>query len=716
MRASIPLSRELVLVGGGHTHALVLRKWGMSPLAGARVTLINPGPTAPYTGMLPGFVAGHYTREELDIDLVRLARFAGARLILGKASGIDPEAREVTVEGRVIPFDVLSVDIGITSAMPDLPGFAEHGIPAKPLGRFASAWERFRRGAGRADIAVVGGGVAGVELAMAMHHALDEAGREVQITIIDAARALSGTGANARGKLLSQLTSRGIALIEQTAIERITETSVHLADGQQIPSTFTTGAAGARPYDWLAGTGLDLTDGYLTVDRHLETAVEGFFAVGDCAHLSHAPRPKAGVFAVREAPILYENLAARLSGGTLKPYRPQSDYLKLISLGERSALAERSGLAPSGKLLWRLKDKIDRDFMAKFIDLEPMRVDPPKRAATDAVEEAPLCGGCGAKVGQGALTSALADTPKTDRSDVTRLPGDDAALLTMGWTRQVITTDHLRAVTEDPHLMARIAAVHALGDIWAMGAAPQAALATLILPRLTDRLQRAWLAEIMEAATDVFTAAGAEIVGGHTTLGSEMTLGFTITGLLDGPPITLAGAKPGDLLLLTQPIGSGVLLAAEMQLAAKGADIAALHDAMVQPQGEAAALLGKAHAMTDVTGFGLAGHCLNICEASGLAAEIDLSAIPLYSGALALSEQGLQSVLAPTNRADTAARMKLPDDPRTALLFDPQTAGGLLASCPEKTAPTILSRLRTAGFDAAIIGQLAEGTPHVTAR
>src|SRR6056297_3082474 len=94
--SSLPLTRDLVLIGGGHTHALVLRKWGMAPLPGARLTLINPGPTAPYSGMLPGHIAGHYTREELDIDLVRLARFAGARLVLARATDIDPQAQVVT--------------------------------------------------------------------------------------------------------------------------------------------------------------------------------------------------------------------------------------------------------------------------------------------------------------------------------------------------------------------------------------------------------------------------------------------------------------------------------------------------------------------------------------------------------------------------------------------------------------------------------------------
>ena len=177
MHPTLPLTRELVLIGGGHAHALVLRMWGMKPLPGVRVTLINPAPTAPYTGMLPGHVAGHYDRDALDIDLVRLARFAGGRLILDRAVGLDPAARTVTLAGgRVLPFHAASVDIGITSDLPGLPGFADHAIAAKPLDRFADAWARFRAevadGSVSPELAVIGGGVGGVELAMAMHHAL----------------------------------------------------------------------------------------------------------------------------------------------------------------------------------------------------------------------------------------------------------------------------------------------------------------------------------------------------------------------------------------------------------------------------------------------------------------------------------------------------------------------------------------------------------------
>lgn len=242
----LPLSRDLVLVGGGHTHALVLRRWGMDPLAGVRLTLINPGPTAPYSGMLPGHVAGHYSRSDLDIDLVRLARFAGARLVLGAADGIDPERREVLVPGRpAIGFDVLSIDIGITSAMPALPGFAEHGVPAKPLGPFAARWRGYLTGSGPARVAVIGGGVAGAELAMAMAHALRSNGRTAEVHLIDSSRALSAIGPRARQRILDAMQGLGINLIEQARVERVVADHLVLGDGRLIPADFVTGAAGA---------------------------------------------------------------------------------------------------------------------------------------------------------------------------------------------------------------------------------------------------------------------------------------------------------------------------------------------------------------------------------------------------------------------------------------------------------------------------------------
>ncbi len=723
MQSPLPLTRDLVLIGGGHTHALVLREWGMAPLPGARLTLINPGPTAPYTGMLPGFVAGHYTQDELSIDLVRLARFAGARLILGAVEAIERDARRIHVAGRPpVAYDLASINVGITSDLPALPGFAAHGVAAKPLGPYAAAWERFRAGVAAGDhapeIAVLGAGVGGVELSLAMAHALRRAGQAPRVTVIERDRALPGLGARARAALLRSMDRLGVALIEGTAPRAIGTAAVDLADGRRVAARFTVGTAGARAHGWLGETGLATENGFLCVDDRLRTSDPAIYAAGDCARLPD-PRPKAGVFAVRQAPVLCHNLRADLGGRSRRRFRPQHDYLKLVSLGARSALADKWGLGVEGRWLWRWKDRIDRRFMAKFSNLPRMAPPalPREHAAglAEALGPRPLCGGCGAKVGGGTLGRALARLPGTGRADILSRPGDDAAVLRIGGATQVVTTDHLRAFTEDPWLQAKIAAVHAMGDIWAMGAAPQAALATVILPRMRPAMQDAWLEEIMAAAAEAFGDAGAVIAGGHTTLGAELTVGFTVTGLVRDRPIRISGARPGDALILTKPIGTGTILAAEMEAEARGDWVAAAHAAMAAPQGAAAACLAGAHAMTDVTGFGLAGHLMAICDASGVAAELALGGVPLLDGAEALAARGIRSTLYPENR-EIAARMTLPDGPRADLLFDPQTAGGLLAAVDGGDADRVLADLRAAGCAAARIGVLVAGAPFVDVR
>jgi selenide, water dikinase len=729
MQMPLPLTRDLVLIGGGHSHALVARMWGMKPLAGTRLTLINPAPTAPYSGMLPGHIAGHYSREALDIDLVKLARFAGARLVLGAATAIDPVAKTVTVTGHgEIGYDVASINVGIHTEMPAIPGFAEHALGAKPLDTYTGRWRDFLAAAkaGRVapEVAVIGAGVAGVELALASAYALRGAvGAAARVAIIEAGSEIAGKNPETTRRLRAAMAAHGVAIHTNAEVVRIREDGVELADGELVRARFTVGTAGAFAHGWLSHSPLPLTEaGFVRVDSHLR--VEGhwdLFAAGDCAHLSHAPRPKAGVYAVREAPILLHNLAAVLTGtGRTRPYHPQKDYLKLVSLGEKSALAEKWGRTISGPLLWRWKNRIDTKFMAMFHALPQMAPAPLPRDLTEGVqaelagEHKPLCAGCGSKVGPGTLGAALAALPATGRADVLTGPGDDAAVLAIGGAKQVITTDHLRAFTDDPYLLARITAVHALGDIWAMGAEPQAALASVILPRMAQPLQARSLAEVMRAAQEVFSAAGAEIVGGHSTMGAEMTLGFTITGLVAGAAITNAGAKPGDVAIVTRPIGTGTLLAAEMQGKADGRQVAAMLAAMARPQGEAASILAPhAHAMTDVTGFGLAGHMLAICKASGVAGEVDLEAVPLYDGALALAEAGHRSSIWEANRA--AAPVDGAEGPRGALLHDPQTAGGLLAAVAQDKAEVLLDALRKAGHPAAIIGRFVEGEAHMRA-
>ena len=717
-----PAVKDLVFVGGGHAHALVLRAFAMAPLPGVRLTVINPGPAAPYTGMLPGLIAGHYRRDEIMIDLLRLARQSGARAILDRATGIDRDRRLVHLADRPpIAYDLLSLDVGIASDLPDIAGYSDHAVSAKPLGRYAEAWEAFvTRALPAPRLTIIGGGVAGMELALASHHRLAGLGRRPTITVIErSAAVLPNIGRGARDSLLAHATRAGIRLITGAEVAEIAAQSVRLTTGEVLASDFTLSVAGTRPQSWLADTGLALSQGFVTVGTTLQSSDPLIFAAGDCAYLSHAPRPKAGVFAVREAPILHHNLRAALTGAAMKPYHPQRDYLKLVSTGGRGAVADKFGLRFGGAWLWRIKDRIDRNFMAMFTEgaamAQPLPPTPRVEGLMEAMGPKPLCGGCGAKLGVAGLASALATLPAPTRPDVLSGRGDDAAILRAATGVQVITTDHLRALTDDPRLMARIAANHALGDIFAMGAKPQAALAQVILPRLSETLGARTLAEIMDEAAKVFAQAGADIVGGHSSAGAELTIGFTVTGLADRP-ITKAGAQPGDVLILTKALGSGTIMAAEMALARLpgvilGEAVATCLATMSESLAPAASALAPiAHAMTDVTGFGLAGHLLEICEASNTGATLRLADLPLLPAAEALAEAGEASSLAPQNRAACLGRITGDQtSARAALMFDPQTCGGLLAAVPASAAPALLARLPTA----RIIGTVTEGPPRL---
>ncbi len=713
-----PAVKDMVFVGGGHTHALVLLAWAMKPLAGVRLTLINPGPAAPYTGMLPGLIAGHYARDEIMIDLVRLARHAGARLILDRAVGLDRARREVHLAGRPpLAYDLLSLDVGIGSDLPEVSGAIAYSVAAKPLGRYAEAWEGFlARNLTAPHLVIIGGGVGGVELALASAHRLRGMGAKPQITVVErSAAVLPHIGRAARASLLRHAVGAGVRFVTDATAAEFAQGSVCLTTGEVLPADFALTVAGTRAQDWLASTGLDLHQGFVTVGPSLQTSDPLIFAAGDCAHMAYAPRPKAGVFAVRQAPNLHHNLRAALTGGAMKAYQPQRDYLKLVSTGGKGAVADKFGLRSGGGWLWALKDRIDRKFIAMFENTKPMRQSLPPgphvQGLIEALGEKPLCGGCGAKLGAEGLSAALAALPAPRRADVLSGRGDDAAILTAGQGVQVITTDHLRSFTHDPRLMARIAANHALGDIFAMGASPQAALAQVILPRLSETLAARTLAEIMDEASAVFRAVGADVVGGHSSIGAELTIGFTVTGLAERA-ITKGRAQPGDLVILTKALGSGTIMAAEMAMTRLpglilGESVAAALAAMGAGLGPAAEVLAPvATAMTDVTGFGLAGHLLEICTASGVGAELNLQSLPLLPGAEALAAAGVASSLAPANRAACLGRVTgALTSPRASLIFDPQTCGGLLACVPANTAPAILAALP----NAVVIGKINAG-------
>ncbi len=769
---STPIFKDLVLAGGGHSHVIVLKRFGMKPMPGVRITLICRDVETPYSGMLPGHVAGHYTHDEIHIDLGPLTRFAGARFYHDEVVGLDPVERKVICRNRPpVPYDVLSIDIGSAPLSREVPGADGAVVPVKPIGNFVARWnalvDRVRATEGPIRVGVVGSGAGGVEMVLAMQHGLGarlrEAGGDPDRLRFDlfasGAEVLPRNPPGVRAAFARVLAERGVRVHLDAWVARVTPGALHAAGltggveavagagagagaayGNGYPCVLHTAdgamhefdevlwatAAGAQP--WLAASGLDTDeDGFVAVHPTLEsTSHSGVFATGDCAAVLEHPREKAGVFAVRQGPALEANLRRALRSLALRPFRPQRRYLSLISTGDRRAVATRGGtLVLEGEWVWRWKDRVDRRFMRKFSELPDMAGDvkldvPGGLAGDDAIRElsaiAMRCGGCGAKVGATVLARVMNDLEPAPRDDV--LIGladpDDAAVVETPRGKVVVhTVDSFRAMIDDPYLFGRIAANHSLGDIFAMGGEPQTALAIATLPYGIESQVEDTLRQMMTGATEVLGEAGAALVGGHTSEGAELALGFAVSGLIDRDKILRKGGMcSGDRLIVTKPLGTGTLFAADMRHKARGEWVAAALDAMQQSNHAGARCLHRfgASACTDVTGFGLLGHLVEMIRASGVDAELDLGTIPFLPGALATAAAGITSSLQPQNlrlRRAVRNRDAAANDPRWPLLFDPQTAGGLLASVPRDRAEACVEELRALGYShAALIGRI----------
>jgi selenide,water dikinase len=718
MQQHVAIAQDLVLVGGGHAHVHVLKSFGMRPMPGVRVTLVTRDVETPYSGMLPGYVAGHYTFEECHIDLGRLARFAGARLIRDEATGLDTTERSLLCrEHPPIRYDILSIDIGSAPRSHDVPGAAEHAIAVKPIDHFATRWEAMlvrARDMPGLRLAVVGGGAGGIELALSAQHRLVQLrGGTVEVTVVTRETMLPSHNSRVRRLFERILVERGIAVLTGNEVVRVEPHLLICADGKRVAfdEALWVTEAGAAP--WLSETGLPLTQGgFIAIDETLRSAGDHrIFAAGDVATMIAHPREKAGVFAVRQGPPLAANLRRALAGKRPRRAVPQRRGLALIGTGDAHAVASRGPFAAYGTFWWRLKDRIDRRWMRRYRELPEMLPDPG--------EDPMRCGGCAAKVPAAVLGRVMERLqPATSAAVMIGLDSpDDAALISFPGAPPLLqTVDFFRAMVDDPYLFGRIAATHALGDIYAMGGTPESALAIATLPPARPPIVEHDLFHMLRGGLDVLEAAGAVLVGGHSAEGAELALGFAVTGRpLPGKLLRKRGLRHGDRLILTKPLGTGVILAAGARGLVSSRIVEDAIATMVQSAAAAASCLlaHRATACTDVTGFGLLGHLLEMLRASDMDAVLDPETIPAIDGALLLLGRGITSSLHADNIASLTALG--PDEmieanPIAALLIDPQTAGGLLAGVPADRATACVAQLHRLDYRAAEIGRVEQAT------
>jgi selenide,water dikinase len=375
--------KSLVLIGGGHAQVYALDSFIKRPIEGVELTLIARDVLTPYSGMLPGFIAGHYTVAQCHIDLAPLAALAGARLVHDEAAGLDRTARTVlTRNGPPIAYDLVSIDIGSTPNLKPVPGADRFATPVKPVSTLRARWaellKRVEREQKPLRFVTVGGGAAGVEVTLAMRHRLRTLavahGRDpdaYSFTVITKGELLQDHNASVRRRFRRILKERAVAFFEHDGVGGVEQGCVVTESGRRLDYdelVWVTEAGGAP---WLAETGLELDRaGFIVVDATLRSVTDPrIFAAGDVASNRDYPRPKAGVFAVRQGPPLAENLHRALEGEEPLPFTPQREFLSLISTGNKYAVASRGRWAAEGRLVWWLKDQIDRRWMRQWQEL-----------------------------------------------------------------------------------------------------------------------------------------------------------------------------------------------------------------------------------------------------------------------------------------------------------------------------------------------------------
>jgi selenide,water dikinase len=685
----------LLLAGGGHTHALVLLHWLMrGDRPPGAITLVNRVSTALYSGMLPGLVAGVYQREACSIDLRRLCSAVDVTLVIAEITGLDLENQRLLLADRpALSWDWLSLDLGSTTRH-----LGSCAIGVKPLELFLT-WLDKRQPSGQ-PLRIRGGGAAAVELALALRGR----GQAVELLLRGDALHLQPTGALPLGERL--LHQAGVAIRRRVADDHPAELA----------------CTGSRAPAWLAEAGLPC-DGDGRVRTLASLQVEGqprVFAVGDCGVLSAAPRPPSGVWAVRAAPTLAANLAHCLATGEpharLAAWRPQRRALQVLADLSRSgtpraiALWGPLALGPS-RLLWSWKQRIDRQFMARFQQAGAM-------AAGDGMagSTAMACRGCAAKLAPATLAAGLSQAglagPAEDAAVVGQL--QDGALLLQ-------SVDGFPALVDDPWLNARLTTLHACSDLWASGARVHSAQAVVTLPETAPAIQQQTLVHTLAGIRSVLDPQGAALVGGHTLEardGAGLALSLTVNGTVEPAALWPKGPlRAGQALILTRPLGTGVLFAAAMAGAARAAWIDAALEQMQQSQAALVPLLQQldCSACTDITGFGLLGHLGEMLAAgpADLTVRLNSSAVAALPGALDLLERGYASSLAPAN-SQALALLDGPvalSEPCTAaqlgLLIDPQTCGPLLAAVPATVAEDCLEQMARHGFgQASVLGRV----------
>ena len=696
----IPITNDLVLIGGGHSHLSVLMKLSKRPINGNRITLITNEIDTPYSGMIPGYIEGIYSWRDSHIDLYRLCLKLNVRFIHAEVERVSAYEKEIYFKDRPkIKFDVLSINTGIQSNNREIKGAAKYCLPVKPISKltnnFLNKITNFK------SIAFIGGGAGSVELALAIKKRFLNINQDIKITIITGKRGLLSTFPQ-KTKLtsLKTLEKFKIDIIEYKRVLEVKPKQIILSDKSMLKIDKAILSTNSMTPKWLAKSDILLTkDNYILVNKSFQTNYKYVFASGDVIDFNNQNLKKAGVFAVRSGKPLAINIKQFILGKKLVEYKFNKNYLALIGTSKRSAIATKYNLTFNSRFFFYLKKYIDQNFIKKFSDfkirkkftLEALKTDvlnifvKHKEKITDK-NDIMQCKGCAAKVPLNALKQALPKDIVSTSEDAVSVPGQPELYQTVDMISSIIT---------DPFLLGKIAANHSISDMVSVNSKITSAMMILQLPLSKTEINSRDLEQVLLGANEIFKTIDCPLIGGHTMIGKDKdpVIGFSILGQKQKKIKIMKNRrkiKTKDLLILTEKIGSGLIFAGINNYLIDSYFQIDVIKQMIKGNLNFGKISNQLNilSMTDITGFGLANHLLNLIKRDNSKTGLTIypNKIPLFEGVNECLNKDIKSSLFKSNY-DIAQKdiiYKRDKSKLDNILYDPQTVGGIAFIIPQE--------------------------------
>ena len=696
----IPITNDLVLIGGGHSHLSVLMKLSKKPINGNRITLITNEIDTPYSGMIPGYIEGIYSWRDSHIDLYRLCLKLNVRFIHAEVERVSAHEKEIYFKDRPkIKFDVLSINTGIQSNNREIKGAAKYCLPVKPISKLANNF--LNKITNFKSIAFIGGGAGSVELALAIKKRFLNINQDIKITIITGKRGLLSTFPQ-KTKLtsLKTLEKFKIDIIEYKRVLEVKPKQIILSDKSMLKIDKAILSTNSMTPKWLAKSDILLTkDNYILVNKSFQTNYKYVFASGDVIDFNNQNLKKAGVFAVRSGKPLAINIRKFILGKKLVEYKFNKNYLALIGTSKRSAIATKYNLTFNSRFFFYLKKYIDQNFIKKFSDfkirkkftLEALKTDvlnifvKHKEKITDK-NDIMQCKGCAAKVPLNALKQALPKDIVSTSEDAVSVPGQPELYQTVDMISSIIT---------DPFLLGKIAANHSISDMVSVNSKITSAMMILQLPLSKTEINSRDLEQVLLGANEIFKTIDCPLIGGHTMIGKDKDpiIGFSILGQKQKKIKIVKNRrkiKTKDLLILTEKIGSGLIFAGINNYLIDSHFQTDVIKQMIKGNLNFGKISNHLNilSMTDITGFGLANHLLNLIKRDNSKTGLTIypNKIPLFEGVNECLNKDIKSSLFKSNY-DIAQKDMIYKRDKSKLdniLYDPQTVGGIAFIIPQE--------------------------------